>query len=49
MFKIFVYMYHIPFEGEDSTQIRSIAQKDISFQRTAGNIFFMETGQEVYL
>ena len=42
-------MYHIPFEGEDSTQIRSIVQKDISFQRTAGNIFFMETGQEVYL
>lgn len=42
-------VYHIPFEGEDSTQIRSIAQKDISFQRTAGNIFFMETGQEVYL
>ena len=42
-------IYHVPFEGEDSTQIRMMAQKDSYINKDNRAIYFMETGQEYYL
>lgn len=41
-------IYHIPFEGEDSTQIRILVEKGLC-KKNNDSIYFMETGQACYL